>query len=268
MNENTQEPQTMSEEEKLRYEEFKAMGRVIFNIVNTITTRVIMPAKIRGADPRFTISALLDAAYVLSLVAAGDDEEEKQSLRDHLVMSLSGLMEDLVVGTMPLSYIHSMAENTKLSFQCKFQDVFDDQATFMKASGQSVGINSPAQISLYANLVEEESRELSEAVREFDQSPNRAEAEHVAKEACDVIVVAAGVLHSLGFNPGDAWLRVMGSNLSKIDPETKTVLKREDGKVLKGPNFEPANLSDLVWAEGEDTPAEPENVPVPQSETA
>lgn len=264
MSENTQE-QPIQSDEGMTVEEMKAINRVIFSIVNTITTRVIMPAKVRGADPRLTIMALLDAAHVLSLVAAGDNDEEKESLRDHFLMGLASTLEDVTTGGIPTSYIHSQMNNTKLSFKCDFQDVFADQAVFMKASGQTVGQENEEQIDLYARLVKEESLELEEAVRLFEESPNRAEAEHIAKEACDVIVVAAGVLHSLGFNPGDAWLRVMGSNLSKIDPETKTVLKREDGKVLKGPNFQPANLSDLEWSRCVEKPS---RVAVPQPETA
>ena len=259
MTESTQEPIDQTENEDLDLQQAMAMGRVILNIVNMITTRVIMPAKLRGADPRITIGALIDAAHVLSLVAAGDNENEKKALRDHLTFVLAGTIEDVTSGTPPLSYIHATHNGEKISFKCDFQDVFADQATFMKASGQIVGTENEEQVSLYSNLVQEEARELAEASEAYEQSPNRAEAEHLAKEACDVIVVAAGVLHSLGFNPGEAWLRVMGSNLSKIDPETQTVLKREDGKVLKGPNFKPANLSDLEWTTV--------NVPVQQSET-
>lgn len=249
-----------------------AMSKVIFEIVNTITTRVIMPAKLRGADPRVTIMALLDAAYVLSLVAKTDEDDS--SLRDFLVMMLGDTAKDVMVENPPSSFIHAEITKRQLSFDCKHQDVFDDQAVFMLASGQSVGIENYPQVNLYANLVEEEARELTEAVREYEGSPNREEAEHVAKEACDVIVVAAGVLQSLGFNPGQAWTRVMGSNLSKIDPKTKNVEKREDGKVLKGPNFRPADLSDLEWKDVgpcdvvEDSASENVDVPLSQPETA
>ena len=35
------------------------------------------------------------------------------------------------------------------------------------------------------------------------------------------------------------------SNMSKLDEDGKPIL-REDGKVLKGPNYKPPNLEDLV----------------------
>jgi predicted HAD superfamily Cof-like phosphohydrolase len=43
----------------------------------------------------------------------------------------------------------------------------------------------------------------------------------------------------------EALRRVHQSNLSKLDDEGKPVL-RADGKVMKGPNYQPPDLSDLV----------------------
>lgn len=42
----------------------------------------------------------------------------------------------------------------------------------------------------------------------------------------------------------EAFLRVHASNMSKLGEDGKPIL-REDGKVLKGPNYKPADLSDL-----------------------
>jgi len=39
--------------------------------------------------------------------------------------------------------------------------------------------------------------------------------------------------------------RVHQSNMSKLGEDGKPI-KREDGKVLKGPNYQPPDLSDLV----------------------
>ena len=43
----------------------------------------------------------------------------------------------------------------------------------------------------------------------------------------------------------EAMHRVHESNMSKLDAYGKPIL-REDGKVLKGPNYQPPNLEDLV----------------------
>jgi len=39
--------------------------------------------------------------------------------------------------------------------------------------------------------------------------------------------------------------RVHVSNMSKLGPDGKPI-RREDGKVLKGPNYQPPTLTDLV----------------------
>ena len=43
----------------------------------------------------------------------------------------------------------------------------------------------------------------------------------------------------------EAFERVHASNMSKLDEDGKPIY-REDGKVLKGPNYQPPDLSDLV----------------------
>jgi predicted HAD superfamily Cof-like phosphohydrolase len=50
---------------------------------------------------------------------------------------------------------------------------------------------------------------------------------------------------NLGWNLDEALDRVHKSNLSKLD-DSGNPIYREDGKVLKGPNYQPPNLTDLV----------------------
>ena len=49
----------------------------------------------------------------------------------------------------------------------------------------------------------------------------------------------------MGWLLDEALNRVHLSNMSKLDTEGKPIY-REDGKVLKGPNYTPPNLTDLV----------------------
>ena len=49
----------------------------------------------------------------------------------------------------------------------------------------------------------------------------------------------------MGWLLDEALDRVHLSNMSKLDEEGKPVY-REDGKVLKGPNYEPPTLTDLI----------------------
>jgi len=50
---------------------------------------------------------------------------------------------------------------------------------------------------------------------------------------------------NLGWDLDEALNRVHVSNMSKLGPDGKPI-RREDGKVLKGPNYQPPTLTDLV----------------------
>lgn len=112
---------------------------------------------------------------------------------------------------------------------------FTDQAVFMKACDQTTGIFNEEQLHLYRNLIEEEVGELNEAVDE----QNRVE---ILDALLDIMVVTIGALHSLGVDNENAWKEVIASNMSKIDPETGKVIKRDDGKVIKPASFKPPRL--------------------------
>lgn len=58
------------------------------------------------------------------------------------------------------------------------------------------------------------------------------------KEVCDLKYVADGTLVALGVEP--AYDEVHRSNMSKLGEDGKPV-RREDGKVLKGPNYKPVD---------------------------
>ena len=100
---------------------------------------------------------------------------------------------------------------------------FRDQASFMQACDQTVGVENRNQYALYLNLIKEEVQELEDSrhpVSDLDA-------------LIDILVVTIGAIHSMGADAEGAWNEVMRSNLAKIDPESGTVLKRGDGKVLK-----------------------------------
>jgi len=100
---------------------------------------------------------------------------------------------------------------------------FQDQASFMRACGQTIGVENRNQYALYLDLIREEVQELEDSqhpVSDLDA-------------LIDILVVTIGAIYSMGADPEGAWNEVMRSNLDKIDPESGTVLKRGDGKVLK-----------------------------------
>ena len=53
------------------------------------------------------------------------------------------------------------------------------------------------------------------------------------------------IAENMNWDIEQALRRVHKSNMSKLGDDGKPI-KREDGKVLKGPNYQPPDLSDLV----------------------
>ena len=118
-------------------------------------------------------------------------------------------------------------------------NVFADQATFMRACGQTTQDFNEDQFVLYLELIREEAGELFQAAG----ADNRAE---IFDGLLDLIVVAIGAGLSAGFPMPDGWKEVMRSNMDKIDPDTGFVLRRADGKVLKPKDWQPPKLADLL----------------------
>ena len=69
--------------------------------------------------------------------------------------------------------------------------------------------------------------------------------EECLKELADLVYVCYQYAVNMGWDLDEALNRVHTSNLSKLDEDGKPIY-REDGKVLKGPNYAPPNLEDLV----------------------
>ena len=65
------------------------------------------------------------------------------------------------------------------------------------------------------------------------------------KELADLIYVCAQYAENMDWDIEQALRRVHESNMSKLGNDGKPIY-REDGKVLKGPNYQPPDLSDLV----------------------
>ena len=65
------------------------------------------------------------------------------------------------------------------------------------------------------------------------------------KELADLVYVCYQYAENMGWLLDEALDRVHKSNMSKLDTEGKPIY-REDGKVLKGPNYKPPILTDLV----------------------
>lgn len=120
---------------------------------------------------------------------------------------------------------------------------FRDQEKFMLACDQSVDKFNGTQFDMYCALIEEEHKELKEAIAADDD-------EEIVDALLDILVVTIGALHSFGADAEGAWKEVMSTNFAKIDRRTGKVRKREDGKVLKPDGWTPPQLEPFVRRSG------------------
>ena len=92
------------------------------------------------------------------------------------------------------------------------------------------------------DLIIEEFREFLEADSILYQ---RDSEEPCLKELADLCYVCWQYAENMRWNLDEALNRVHISNMSKLDEDGEPIF-REDGKVLKGPNYKPPDLSDLI----------------------
>ena len=99
---------------------------------------------------------------------------------------------------------------------------------------------------MQVGLINEESCEFLEAAEECYADPeNMQRREELLKELSDVVFVCYQFAAAFGFNLDEAMRLVYESNLSKLDEQGNPIF-RTDGKVLKGPNYAPPNLTECV----------------------
>lgn len=101
---------------------------------------------------------------------------------------------------------------------------------------------------LRMKLIFEEYKELCEAMRDGDFVK-------ILDGLCDLLYVTYGTAHEFGLGPvlKEAFREVHRSNMSKLGADGKPVY-REDGKVLKGPNFTPPDLARIITKGATATP--------------
>ena len=94
------------------------------------------------------------------------------------------------------------------------------------------------------NLIVEEFKEFIEAEGMLFRLSDDLH-EEALKELADLVYVCYQYAENMGWFLDEALDRVHKSNMSKLGEDGKPIY-REDGKVLKGPNYKPPTLSDLV----------------------
>ena len=98
--------------------------------------------------------------------------------------------------------------------------------------------------SYQKNLIVEEFKEFLEAEGMLFRKNATIESEAL-KELADLIYVCYQYAENMGWFLDEALDRVHQSNMSKLGEDGKPIY-REDGKVLKGPNYKPPSLTDLI----------------------
>ena len=94
------------------------------------------------------------------------------------------------------------------------------------------------------NLIVEEFKEFLEAEGMLFRNNSEFPAEAL-KELADLVYVCYQYAENMGWSLDEALDRVHLSNMSKLG-EDGLPIYREDGKVLKGPNYKPPTLTDLI----------------------
>ena len=119
---------------------------------------------------------------------------------------------------------------------------FEKVGDFMEAFGQEVlYIPTLPDFNLAAlrlDLIEEEVQELRDGL-------GRSSLLEVADALTDILYVVYGAGHAFGIDLDDCFHEVHRSNMTKLGEDGRP-LYREDGKVMKGPNYEEPDLAQFV----------------------
>ena len=122
---------------------------------------------------------------------------------------------------------------------------FELVGEFMETFGQEVKkspeLPDDKTVALRVDLIEEELKELMAALYR-DEEVDMVE---VADALTDILYVTYGAGHAFGLDLDKCFSEVQASNMSKLGANGKPIY-REDGKVLKGPNYFAPDLSKYV----------------------
>lgn len=119
---------------------------------------------------------------------------------------------------------------------------FEKVMHFMHKFGQEIKKTpdwpDPETKHLRVDLIEEELQELKDAISDNDIVG-------VADALADILYVTYGAGAAFGINLDVCFQEVHGSNMSKLGEDGKPVY-REDGKVMKGPNYREPDLEAVL----------------------
>ena len=119
---------------------------------------------------------------------------------------------------------------------------FEKVGDFMEAFGQEVlYIPTTPDFNLSAlrlDLIDEEVQELRDGLAKKSML-------EIADALTDILYVVYGAGHAFGIDLDDCFHEVHSSNMTKLGADGRP-LYREDGKVMKGPNYREPDLTAFV----------------------
>ena len=125
------------------------------------------------------------------------------------------------------------------------QTNFEKVRTFMRTFGQEVktrpDIPDGKTVNLRIELIAEELEELWDACEKKDVT-------EIADALTDILYVTYGAGHAFGIDLDKCFQEVQNLNMSKLGEDGKPIY-REDGKVMKGPNYFEPNLKKCLHLE-------------------
>lgn len=121
-----------------------------------------------------------------------------------------------------------------------FRDKFNQE---ILANFSRFGFIKKQLWDMQVGLIKEEASEFLVAAKNLFSSPQDNDLrQEVVKELSDLVFVCYQFAATYDIDLDEAMARVFESNMSKLD-DTGNAIYREDGKVLKGPNYQPPDLS-------------------------
>ena len=119
----------------------------------------------------------------------------------------------------------------------------DKVKLFMEKFGQEVKtkpeIPNADVVDLRIELISEELNELWDACEAKDIV-------EIADALTDILYVTYGAAHAFGIDIDKCFDEVQRSNMSKLGADGNPIY-REDGKIMKGPNFSEPNLKKVIY---------------------
>jgi predicted HAD superfamily Cof-like phosphohydrolase len=176
------------------------------------------------------------------VASAADDAADTMSRyeADRLPEGVSHSDDPVIENYDPASFLK---EKITVQFDDLFESTnFELAGDFMSSFGQEV-LDTPTLPS--AHLAKLRLELIREEFEELTVATNAMDIVEIADALTDILYVVYGAGHAFGIDLDECYHEVHRSNMSKLGEDGNPIY-REDGKVLKGPNYFHPNLKDIL----------------------